>query len=400
MISFAQVQNEVAPPYNIKTVSFVQNQQNMIPIFRKGDTFQLQFDDLFGDESNYYYTITHCNYDWTPSQLAKSEYLEGFDNQRIRDYENSFNTLQIYSHYRLSIPNVQTNLRVTGNYIINILNEDQNIVFSRKFVLYDDLVSVPLQMKRSRDLSTIEQKQNLDFAIKSPNLLFQSPLQNVKVLLMQNGQWNNAIYNIKPQYTIGNDLIYKYNTETQFWGGNEFLNFDNKEIRTVNNTVLYVDAKDIYNSHLYTNEARANKIYTYYPDINGNFVLRNMNAANNEVEADYAWVYFSLSAPEYFGKKDIYVSGMFNNYLLTDENKMKYNQEKGLYEKAIMIKQGFTNFKYVISDGKKVDDENAIDGNYYQTENEYFVVVYYRENGERYDRVIGKGVASSQNITN
>ncbi|MBL7867043.1 MAG: DUF5103 domain-containing protein [Flavobacterium lindanitolerans] len=397
----AQVQNEIDPPFNIKTVSFVQNGQNVIPIFNLQEGFQLQFDDLYGNEANYYYEIVHCNYDWTPSQLVKSEYIQGFDNQRIQDYENSFNTLQLYSHYRLPFPNKFTQFRVSGNYIIKILNEDRDVVFSRKFILYEDQVSVPLQIKRARDVRDINYMHNLDFAIKSASITFINPLQSVKVMLLQNGQFKEAIYNIKPQYTIGNDLIYKYDKETQFWAGNEFLYFDNKEIRAVVNNINYVRAKDLYEPHLYINRARANQVYTYYPDVNGNFVVRNFNTQNNEIEADYAWVYFTLDAPNYFGKSDIYINGMFNNYALNDENRMDFNQKTGMYEKAIVIKQGFTNYQYVVADKKgKIDHANAVDGNFYQTENNYQVIVYYRGINERYDKVIGRGTANSENIVN
>ncbi|OJX52032.1 MAG: DUF5103 domain-containing protein [Flavobacterium sp. 38-13] len=397
----AQVQNEIDPPFNIKTVSFVQNGQNVIPIFNLQEGFQLQFDDLYGNEANYYYEIVHCNYDWTPSQLVKSEYIQGFDNQRIQDYENSFNTLQLYSHYRLPFPNKFTQFRVSGNYIIKILNEDRDVVFSRKFILYEDQVSVPLQIKRARDVRDINYMHNLDFAIKSASITFINPLQSVKIMLLQNGQFKEAIYNIKPQYTIGNDLIYKYDKETQFWAGNEFLYFDNKEIRAVVNNINYVRAKDLYEPHLYINRARANQVYTYYPDVNGNFVVRNFNTQNNEIEADYAWVYFTLDAPNYFGKSDIYINGMFNNYAMNDENRMDFNQKTGMYEKAIVIKQGFTNYQYVIADKKgKIDHANAVDGNFYQTENNYQVIVYYRGINERYDKVIGRGTANSENIVN
>lgn len=400
-VSKAQVQTEIAPPFNIKTVSFVQNGQNVIPIFSLQDGFQLQFDDLYGNEANYYYEIVHCDYNWTPSQLVKSEYIQGFDNQRIQDYENSFNTLQLYSHYRLSFPNKFTQFRVSGNYMIKILNEDKDVVFSRKLILYEDLVSVPLQIKRARDVRDINYMHNLDFAIKSNAITFVNPLQSVKVMLLQNGQFNEAIYNIKPQYTIGNDLIYKYDKETQFWGGNEFLYFDNKEIRSPVNNISYVQAKDLYEPHLYANKARASQVYTFNPDVNGNFVVRNLNAQNNEVEADYAWVFFTLDAPNYFGKNSIYINGMFNNYALNDENRMDFNAKTGLYEKAIVIKQGFTNFQYVIADKTgKIDHANAIDGNFYQTENNYQVIVYYRGMNERYDKVIGRGIANSENIIN
>lgn len=400
--SNAQEEKEINPPYNIRTVTFVQNDQNTIPVFRLGDSFQLQFDDLYGNEANYYYTITHCDYDWKPSQLSKNEYLNGFDDQRIQDYTNSVNTLQIYSHYRIAFPNRLTQFRVSGNYVIKILNDDKEVVFTRKFILYEELVSVPMQVKTARNLTYRNQKQNLDFTIKSATINFQSPLKNVKVLLMQNGKFDNAITNIKPQYTIGNDLIYKYDTETQFWAGNEFLFFENKDIRAANNNIKAIDSKGgVYNAHLYTAEARANNPYTYFPDINGSFMVKNISAERNEIEADYSWVFFSLSAPAYFGKKDIYITGMFNNYDISADNKMDYNTKLGIYEKAIMIKQGFTNYQYVISDSNgKIDEENAIDGNFFETENNYIALIYYRENNQRYDRIIGQGIASSTNITN
>ena len=395
-------EKEIAAPYNIKTITFVKNGQNAIPIFSLGDSFELQFDDLFGNEANYYYTLTHCNYDWKPSQLAKAEYLNGFDDQRIQNYTNSLNTLQLYSHYKLTIPNKFTQLRVSGNYILKILDDDKNVVFTRKFIVYESLVSVPLQIKRARDVSMMNYKQNLEFSINSSNINFQSPLQNVKVLLLQNGRFDNAIKTIKPMFTIGNDLIYKYDKETQFWAGNEFLFFENKDIRAANNNIARVNSSQggVYNSYLYTNEARGSKPYTYFPDFNGNFIINNIGGEKNEIEADYAWVFFTLSAPNYFGKKAIYVNGLFNNYATNDENKMEYNETKGVYEKAIMIKQGFTNYQYVISDSNgKLDEENAIDGNFAVTENNYLVLVYYKENNQRYDRVIGKGSASSLDIT-
>ncbi|UOX34394.1 DUF5103 domain-containing protein [Flavobacterium sediminilitoris] len=399
--SYTQVEKEIAPPFNIKTVSFVQNNNNVLPFFKLGDNFELQFDDLFGNEADYYYTITQYNYDWTPSSLAKVEYLNGMDNQRIITYENSFNTLQLYSHYRQQFPNKFNRITKTGNYIIKVFNDEQEIVFSRRFIVYDESVSVASEVRRARDFESINEKQNIELSIKYGDLVLQNPINNVKISIFKNGNWENSISNIKPQYTIGTELIYRYNKETQFWAGNEFYTLDNSQIRVTNNSVGRVTSGDIYNSHLYTNNARKNSVYTYFPDFNGNFVVLNSNAENSQIEADYSWVYFTLNAPDFFDRENIYITGMFNNYVMNEENKMAYNKESGLYEKAILIKQGYTNYQYTIANkNKEIDYKNAIDGNFYQTENNYTILVYYRGNNDRYDSVIGIANTNSEGIRN
>ncbi len=398
----AQVQNEVPPPYNIKTVSFEVNNQNMIPIFKLGANFTLQFDDLFGNEADYYYEITHCDYNWIPSDIPKSDYLQGFDSQKIQDYSNSYNTLQSYSHYTLTIPNEYTQLKLSGNYIIKILNSDKEVVFSRKFILYEEVVRVELKIKKPRVVSNIYSKHNLEFEIKADQIVFQNPMQNLKVMLLQNGKFNTAIKNIRPQYALGTDFVYKYDAQTQFWAGNEFLYFETKDIKNAGNYVSYVNAEnDIYNTHLYVNNDRTNLPYTNFSDINGNFREGTIKGTNFKIESDYSWVYFSLSAPSFMSNASIYVGGIFNNYSTTPEFKMDYNSKDGLYEKAVLIKQGFVNYQYIVATDKgTIEQEKAIDGNFYQTENDYYVVVYYKGSSDRYEKAIGLGTANSLDITN
>ena len=399
---FSQNSIEQEPPFNIKTISFRVNGNNVIPFFKLGETFELSFDDLYGDEADYYYTITQYNYDWSsPSDLAKVEYLNGVDNQRIITYENSFNTLQLYSHYKQVFPNRFNQITKSGNYLISILNDEREIVFSRKFVIYEEQVNVGLLVRRARDFDSLDGKQNIEITINYGDKILQNPIQNVKVTIFQNGNWKTSISNIKPQFTLGSELIYRYNKETQFWGGNESYSIDNKIIRGTNNTVAKVTSgENIYNTYLYVNTPRRNQPYTYFPDINGNFFIQNINSVNSQIESDYSWVYFALNTPNMLDKK-IYIVGMFNNYNLSDDYKMEFNKNSGFYEKAILLKQGFTNYQYVVTDKSgKIDNQNAIDGNFFQTENNYTAIVYYRGNNDRYDRVIGITNTNSEVIKN
>jgi hypothetical protein len=399
---YGQTALEQDPPFNIKTISFVQNGRNVIPFFKLGDSFEIQFDDLYSDEADYYYTLTHYNADWNlPSNLSKAEYLTGLDNQRIITYQNSFNTLQLYSHYKQVFPNKFNQITKSGNYLLTVLNDENEIIFSRKFVLYEEDIQVGLLVRRSRDFETIDAKHNIELTLNYGDKILQNPIQNVKVTLLQNGNWSTSITGIKPQYTLGSELIYRYNKETQFWGGNECYTIDNKIIRSTNNTVAKVTSGDqIYNTYLYTNTPRKRSVYTYFPDINGNFFIQNANSNYPETEADYTWVYFSLAMPQE-PEKEVFISGMFTNYALSEEAKMEYNNATKCYEKAILIKQGFTNFFYLLTDKLgNIDHKNAIDGNFFQTENNYTALIYYRGNNDRYDRVIGIGMTNSEEIKN
>ncbi|WP_430614195.1 DUF5103 domain-containing protein [Flavobacterium sp. JP2137] len=382
----------------IKSAAFMANNQAVVPFFKLGAAINFDFDDLLAGESDYYYNVTQYNYDWTPTRLSKIDYIDGMDNQRIANYSNSFNTLQLYSHYNLQLTHSKYRILKSGNYVLEISNRSDEVVIRRKFIVYENLVNVPVQIKRSRDIGTITAKQNVEFTIKLGEQTFQNPAQNIRVSLFQNAQWASSISKVKPQYTIGNDLIYKYNKETQFWGGNEFLNFDNKDIRATTNAIGEVTAGEIYNTHLYPNLDRSNKTYTFFPDLNGSFYPRNINRENAAIEADYTWVYFTLITPETLDKRQFYITGMFNNYECTADNLMVYNPEVKAYEKALLIKQGFTNFQYTAVKNQRVDFENPIDGNFAETENQYQVMVYYRGNNDLYDRVIGMGEANSEHI--
>jgi hypothetical protein len=398
----AQYAEHIEPEF-IKTIQFAgDTKQSQLPIIRLGEALFLSFDDLNGNEADYYYQITHHDFDWALSDLTKGEYMNGFDDVRIYNYENSYNTLQSYSHYTLKIPNRDTRkLTKSGNYMISIFDDNREIVFSRKFMIVENIVSVPTFIKRARDIKIIKTKQVVQFVIDSPNLQITNPDETIKTLILQNSNLNNPITNLKPQYTIGSQLIYRYDKEASFDGGNEFLYFDNKDIRAGTSSIRRIDLTEIYNNFLYTNGARFNRPYTYNPDINGNYQVRVLNANTNiAIEADYARVYFTLQYFEEIADKEIHVYGNFNNWTIDGSTYMEYDSFSDTYINNRLFKQGFYNYKFVLVNRDGTIDEGAISGNFWQTENEYTVLVYFRDLGARYDRIIGVGKANSTTINN
>ncbi len=396
----AQIQEEIDPPENIKSVIFKGEKEDQFPVVQIGEPIFLEFDDLLANEQDYYYKIVHCDYNWTPSRLLKSQYLNGIDNQRILDYENSYNTLQPYSNYKLTIPNNNVRLKVSGNYILEIYNSSYELQFSRKFVVFKDLVKVGGIVKRSRDFSFLNEKQVVQFNVNATNFRLVNPKKEVKVAILQNYHWPTALYNITPQFTLGNKLVYKYDQETSFFGGNEYFNFDTKDLRAPSSEISHIELGELYNHYLFLDRARANRPYTYYPDINGDFVIRTLQGDNVSREAEYTNIHFSLPYSEELGLDEVYIFGKHNNYALTEENKMTYNERNGMMEASLKLKQGFYNYKYVIQRANGQIDLNTIPGNFHFTENSYLILVYYRNFGDQYDSIIGVGSTNSQNISN
>ncbi len=397
---FAQIQEEVNAPSNIKSIVFKGNTDDQFPIVQIGDTIYLDFDDITASEQDFYYKIVHCNYDWTPSDLLKSQYLNGIDNQRIIDYQNSYNTLQPYSNYRLTIPNDNVKLKVSGNYILEVYDSNYELQFSRRFLVYQNLVTVAGTVKRSRDFNFINEKQVVQIRINYSDFQLVNPKKEVKVAVLQNYYWPSVINDVAPQFTIGNELVYKYDDEISFFGGNEYLNFDTKDLRSPSAAISSVNLTDLYNHYLFTDIFRYDRPYTYFPDINGDFVVRTLQGDDSSREAEYSYVHFSLPYKEEIGLNDVYVFGKFNNYNLTDENKMSFNAENGLMEATIKMKQGFYNYKYVLKNSDNQIDLNKVSGNFHFTENNYLILVYYRNFGDLYDSLIGIGSANSSDISN
>jgi len=397
---FAQVQEEVNPPVNIKSIVFKGPTEDQFPLIKLGESMTLEFDDLTANEQDYYYKIIHCDYDWTPSQLLKSQYLIGIDNQRIIDYENSYNTLQPYSNYRLTIPNENVRLKVSGNYVIEIHNSYGELQFSRRFLVYRDLVTVGGTVKRSRDFNFLNEKQVVQFNVNTAGFPVVNPKKEVKVAILQNHFWPTALYNIKPQFTVGTELVYKYDQETSFYGGNEFLNFDTKDLRSPTFAISKIEFKELYNHYLFTNIYRYDRPYTYFPDINGDFVVRTLQGEDVSREAEYTEIHFSLPYSNEIGLDNVYVFGKFNNYDLGEENKMTFNSETGKMELTLVMKQGFYNYKYVVERQDDTIDLNYVSGNFHFTENNYLILVYYRDFGDMYDSIIGIGSVNSRNISN
>ncbi|MFK5958084.1 MAG: DUF5103 domain-containing protein [Lutibacter sp.] len=395
-------QNNYTEPDYIKTIVFKPATSNLYtPIIKLGERINLSFDDLNANEQDYTYKIEYCNIDWGISNISKSEFIQGYAEDRIRDYENSFNTLQPYTNYTLTIPNENTRIKISGNYMLSVLNEDEEVIFKRHFIVYEPKVTVGVAVYKSRNISTINTKQSVEFIINHPNYRINNASEEIKPILLQNNNWQTAITSLKPQFYRGEQLLYKYNKETSFWAGNEFLYFDSKDIRSSTLNIATVElGRELYHTYLYTNEERANLPYTLFPDVNGNFIVRTLNGNNSNTDADYSWVHFSLKSHQILKNENIYIHGNFNNWQLNETNKLHYNNETGLYEATLLLKQGFYNYQYVTLTESGLINNKTINGSFYQTENDYTVIVYHKPFGSRYTKVIGVGFGNSEKINN
>jgi Domain of unknown function (DUF5103) len=380
---------------NIKTVQLrAQSFELAQPILNldSDDKLVLKFDDLDAGNKNFMYTFIHCNADWTPDDLSTSDYIEGFSDNMITDYKFSYNTLQLFTYYSAVFPNDNVHFTKSGNYILKVYQDGKpdNIVLTRRFMIYQNKVSVIAKVKPASLVEYRTFKQELDFTINYSGYPISNPYDDLHIVITQNNRWDNAKKNLKPVFVKDDELVYDYDDVNVFDGGSEFRYFDIKSIRYQSERIKNI-TKDTAGNHveLTTDERRSSKRYTTYTDMNGNYLVKIQEGTTSETEADYCYVTFFLSSADLFSEGDVYVAGAFNQWNYTAENKMHYEPKRFGYECTLYLKQGYYNYEYVVlKPGETIGDQTEIEGMHYDTENDYCIYVYHHQPETFYDQLI------------
>jgi hypothetical protein len=378
----------------IKTVQLYNTQKEQsLPVIALGTAEKLSFsfDDLRGGSKNYWYTVEHCTYDWKSSNLSALDYLEGMNEDRIIDYAYSSKTLQKFTHYSLTFPNDQIKPKISGNYLLKVYENGDTgkPVISQRFYITDQQVNIQPEVIPSNDVALrfSNQKVNITILHKNP---IQNPYQDIKLVLMQNGNPITAKLNTKPTYVKPGSLVYNEVGSNDYKGSNEFRKFDSRSLRSKGAHVQDIFMDSTNNIILFTDQNGTALKYTQQIDENGAFFIRNQDNIDNDTDSDYGRIQFSLNTVAPGANGDIYVVGRFNNYTLTEENKLNYVASKKKYYATLYLKQGIYDYQYVWKDNATGNVDNTVlEGSFFETENNYQAFVYFRRPGSRWDELIG-----------
>ena len=393
----------------IKTVQLYKEGWNLsYPIIKlnSNEKLILHF-DLLGDRAEtYYYTFVHCDKDWKKSDIFPNDYLDGFAENQIEDYQSSFNTTVGYFHYEMSFPNERVKLTLSGNYILVVypVNKPSAPALTQRFIITEDAIKINVSAHRPLMTKENNTNQQVDFTVNYSALNIIDPYRNIYAFILQNGRWDNAKLNLKPDFYGTNEL--KYNSLSDrniFQGGNEFRYFDIKSIRYQTEFVKKINfASPYYNVYLFPSDNREFKPYFYWQDFNGKFYIAFQEGKKPDIDGDYVNVYFTLPSKQQITGGKIYVSGNLNNWAFDKNNLMSYNPESSEYECTMLVKQGWYNYEYTfLRNGSSDGTASLFEGSHYETENDYIVLVYYRNPRDRFDRVIGTAITNTLNkLTN
>lgn len=428
----------------IKTVTFeVNNSPTGFPIIRlqEGQFFMLKFDDLLNEERNFYYRIIHCDKDWTQSAMREIDYINGFQDERLRNYEYSVNTRIKYIHYWQQFPNKDFQFKISGNYILYIYEDNVDTpILTRRFVIAENTAGIELKSIYPSDVLNIRYKQEVTANVSLGKLKARNPMEEVSIGLIQNDNWDSEIF-AKPSFLSGSTLRFTKLKTFDFWGLAEYREFDTRSLFRLGRGIEFINRRvDGTDITLQKDSTRANKVHLSIFDFNGRFfvdnadkystntanditeilsasalndaatrqslrdsILRTLSSNNRsfstyrvedrDVRSDYTEVNFLLDAPILLEpNQDIYILGSMNNWQPIDEYKMKYDGKRDMFDAQVLLKQGYYNYYYgVVEDGKPVDYQ-ALEGSWNETENDYRAFIYYRGLGDLYDRVIGYGI--------
>lgn len=389
---------------HIRTLRVIANDNWMTPpIIRlnTGEQVEISFDELTHEYHRFTYKITHCNADWTPSDLFDTDYLQGFNDNVIEDYQNSLNTTMLYTHYRFHLPNDEVQLLVSGNYRVSIYGEESEDepVAQACFSVIEPRTGISAEVSSNTDIDTNDSHQQVSFTVNYPGMNVTSPQAEFKVRVYQNMRTDNCVTDLQPTYLQPGQMQFVHNQRLIFPAGNEYRRFE-----IINMHYGFQDVEKMqffdpyYHATLYPDQPRTN--YSFDQDQDGRYYIRYDMAQDNATEADYLFVHFTL---EGFDKPlpggNFYLNGEFTYDRFTADYAMTYNEQTQCYEGVQLLKQGVYNWLYLfVPEGNDVGETAPAAGNFYETENEYLILVYHRPFGGRFDQLVGmKQLKFSQN---
>ncbi|MBA2250145.1 MAG: DUF5103 domain-containing protein [Chitinophagaceae bacterium] len=380
---------------NIKTVKLYNSgDQLSMPVINlnSNDQAELDFDDLDANVKYYYYTFQLCNNDWSPVNLSQFDYIKGFTQVRISNYRFSSIAFTRYVHYQAVIPDKDCLPSRSGNYLLKVFldGDTSKLVFTKRLLVLNNKAVVAAKVIQPFAPEYFRTHQKIQFNVNIKGLNTFNANQEIKVVILQNYRWDNAIKNIIPTFIRGTSL--EYNTENiVFPGGKEWRWLDLRDFHLQSDRVKTADYKknstDIF---VRPDVQRSGERYVYYRDLNGMYTVETTQSVNPFWQSDYAMVHFNFVPPNgtAYPNKDLYLFGQLTDNNYTDSLKLHFDPEKGSYETKLLLKQGYYNYTYLAVD-PTTGSHSEVDGNYYETENVYTILVYYRSFGGRADELIG-----------
>jgi hypothetical protein len=383
---------------NIKSVKFNAGGDPLsLPVIQlnSGDKLELSFDDLDNDTKNYYYTFVLCNADWSRAQVNTFDYLQGFSENRIQDYRFSSIALQRYTHYSAVVPNSNSYPKKSGNYLLMVYvdSDTSQLAFTRRMMVVDNRAGVSGFIQQPVSPKLFRTSQKVNFSINTGGLNINNPFDQIKIYILQNYRWDNSISGIKPMFLKGTEIVYNTEVDCVFPAGKEWRWIDLRSFRLQTERVDHSDYRrngtDIYARPDFE---RATTLYQFIKDLNGRYQLATLDDYDPNYEGDYAAVHFTFPAREPYAGYDMYIFGELTNYECNESNKMVYNPEKRAYEGTLFLKQGFYNYLYGLIDKTVPNGKFSTEyteGNSWEAENNYTILVYYRPLGGRADELVG-----------
>lgn len=357
----------------------------------EGQTLTLKFDDLSNRERTLTYTVTHCDRDWKKSNIAESDYLDGFQNSTIYDFEYSQGTITNYTNYLLELPNSDVNFKISGNYLISIFDKSSSKepIITRKFYIVENLVPIKSDIIIPASETFKGENQELFTEIDYSRIPAKNVSTEISVWAMQNGR-EDMLRELHPQFIRDKTVEFR-DKNSIFEGGNEFRNFEIK--RTEGRGMNVAEMKSVdsrYHAKLMTNIIRQRRDYTSAQDINGKFFIESTNRDDSDLESEYVLTHFTLTLPQRVLGGNIYIYGALSNWNCNPIYEMHWSEESQNYKGVVLLKQGVYNYQYVyLNSGMDRPVSKGYEGSYYETENRYQTLVYYRPFGSRYDKLVG-----------
>ncbi len=189
-----------------------------------------------------------------------------------------------YTHYQAVLPDNNCAPSRSGNYILKVfLNGDTSrVAFTKRFLVLDNQTTITAQIQQPFNGEIFRTWQKIPFQVQlSDRLQVMNHLQQIKVVILQNNRWDNALINVRAYLLLWQKARFQYRRTDRYARWKEWRWLDLRSFRLQSDRVAKVNYNRTSTEIFVKPDVdRSQQRFVFYVDMNGMYTIETTESIN------------------------------------------------------------------------------------------------------------------------